>query len=257
MKKNIFKKAGLTDVQSEIYSFLLENGAFKASEIAKKIKRPRGVVYKGLDELILLKLVEKIENSGITRFQADHPGNLEKVLYEKEKNTLRDISEQKNKLEIDKKSLLSAMPDFISMFNLNQSKPGVRYFEGLEGVEFILNDTLTSKTDIYTYIDTKDVHDEITELNDNYVKRRIEKGIMKKIITPENNRALTPMPEGQFTKTKYLSNETPMLKTAMQIYDGKISYQTFTENKMIAVLIEDENIYSFHKILFENLWSNL
>jgi len=257
MKNNILKKAGLTDVQSEIYSFLLENGEFKASEVAKKIKRPRGVVYKGLDELISLKLVEKTEDKGITRFQADHPGNLEKILEEKEKSTIREINDKKNKLALDKKSLTSAMPEFVSMFNLSRSKPGVRFFEGIEGIEYILNDTLTSKSEIYTYADTSDTNDEIIKLNDSYVKQRISQGIAKKIITLESNRPANQPQEDTLTKTKYIKNEIPPFKTAMQIYDGKISYQTLNNNEMIAVLIEDKNIYSFHKNFFEYLWNSL
>ena len=68
MYKTILKNAGLTDVQAEIYEFLLNNSNFKASSISRAINRPRGVIYKGLDELIELGLAEKKDDKDMHMF---------------------------------------------------------------------------------------------------------------------------------------------------------------------------------------------
>ena len=85
MYNNIFSQAGLTQTQAEILEFLLKNGSNKAISISKELKKPRGVVYKSLDELLKLSLVEKIEKSRkIAVFRAAHPSNIEKLFEEKE-----------------------------------------------------------------------------------------------------------------------------------------------------------------------------
>jgi len=63
-KTTLLLKAGLTATQADTFAYLLEFGEQKASIVAKKIQRPRGVAYKALDELLELELVEKIEKSG-------------------------------------------------------------------------------------------------------------------------------------------------------------------------------------------------
>ena len=76
MNEKILYNLGLTKVQAEIFDCLLQNGAQKAVDIAKKTKRPRGVVYKGLEELISLNLaIKKDGQAGITVFAAEHPAN--------------------------------------------------------------------------------------------------------------------------------------------------------------------------------------
>lgn len=257
MHEKILKKAGLTDVQAEVYSFLLENGEFKASEIAKKIKRPRGVVYKGLDDLTLLKLIQKIENKGITRFKADHPGNLERILEAKEKQAIREINDKKNRLETDKKSVLSTLPDLVSVFNLTNEKPGIKFYEGEEGIITVINDTLKSKEVVYTYADIEAINKYIKKINDDYTKKRNELNIQKKILftdTPFSREYLKTY-NPKVTKIGLIKSDK-IFTSIMQIYDNKISYITLTEKNKIGVIIEDKNIYEMHRMIFESMWEN-
>ena len=77
---------GLTKGQSAVLGYLLENKEAKASLIARSIGHPRGVVYKILEELLAMDLVEKREKEGqVARFRAAHPQNIEKILEEREK----------------------------------------------------------------------------------------------------------------------------------------------------------------------------
>ena len=73
----LLKNIGLTPVQSEIMAFLFTTNNEKASTIAKKINRPRGVVYNSLDELLDLELVIKKDSvNRVSTFSAEHPPNL-------------------------------------------------------------------------------------------------------------------------------------------------------------------------------------
>lgn len=249
MNEKILLKLGLTNVQAEIFSCLLQNGKMKASDISKIIKRPRGVVYRGLEELIDFALVLKKESKlGVTLFMAEHPSNLEKVLENKEKE-----------LEKTKKEFNNSLPDFISAYNLVSNKPGIKFYEGEKGIEKSLNDTLKSKTIIYTFADIEAVEKNVKEINDAYSKRREKTNILKKIIIADTtfNRKFLKNFSSEKTEFKFLPKNFYNFSSGMQIYDNKVSYQVIsTENKM-AIIIEDKNIYQMNKLLFEYLWSKI
>lgn len=247
MYKQIFINAGLTQVQAEILDFLIKNGEFKAREIAAKIRRPRGVVYKGLEELVEMGLAERIDKAGqVSRFRPEHPARLEKVFASKEKE-----------LERQKRLFAQTLPEMVSAYNLSLNKPGVRFYEGEEGIKKVLFDTLKSKTEVYTFTDSQAVRENLKEINEEYVKKRERAGIKKKIIAPESARQYFKDYNRELTAVRFLPEDYYPFRSGMQIYDNKISYQTLTPENKIAVLIEDKNIYRLHKLFFEYIWKNL
>ena len=252
MNEKILLSLGLTKVQAEILTCLLENGSKKASDIAKITKRPRGVAYKGLEELIDLDLVIKKDvKQGIALFAAEHPSNLERVLERREKE-----------LEKTKKTFTSSLPDLISTYNLISNKPGVRFYEGEEGLRKVLDDTLTSKTDIYLLLNKEALNqeDEFKEVNDLYKKKREKLGIKKKIIRVGKapfHEVSNALDYEKITDIRYLEKESLPFKTSLQIYDNKISYQVISQEKIISIIIEDKDIYEMNKFVFKHLWESI
>ena len=247
MESNILKKLNLNNNEILVYEELLTSGEQKAVQISKKVPLKRGLLYKTLEDLERKGLIIREDaESKISTFTPIHP-NVLKGLAE---NQLKQAQDAQN-------SLQSELGSLVSMYNLANNKPGVEFYEGFEGIEKVLNDTLTSKTDVYTYSDIYHTGDKSQKINHDYVKKRINAQIHKKIITPSSNKKLFSGPKQEFTEVRFLENDIVPFKTAMQIYDGKVSYQTLNENNVIAVLIEDENIYSLHKGFFEATWENL
>jgi len=247
MYEQIINKLGLTKVQAEILNSLLSDGPDKASNIAKKIKRPRGVAYKGLDELILLKLANKKENSKkITIFAAEHPGHLETIFEQREKELTRE-----------KKEFLINLPELVSAYNTVSDKPCLKFYEEAEGIAKSLEDTLDSKETIYTFADLEAVEKNLKTINQKYIKQRQQKQNRKKIIvadTEYNRKALQGL-DSEFTEYRFLPPEFYNFQSGMQIYDNKVSYQVIEKDKKLAVIIEDKNIYRMNRLLFEYIWS--
>lgn len=252
MNEKTLLSLGLTKVQAEILDCLLQAGPQKASDVAKKTKRPRGVAYKGLEELIDLNLVIKKEGRrGVASFAAEHPANLEKVLEKKEKD-----------LEKTKQAFAASLPDLISAYNLIENKPGVRFYEGEEGVKKVLDDTLSSKTEIYLILNKKalDKEEEFKEINDLYKKKREGLGLKKKIIRvgrPPFHEPSTALNYEKITEIRYLDKTNTLFKSSLQIYDNKISYQVISHEKIISIIIDDKDIYEMHRFIFETLWNDL
>lgn len=252
MHFNELFQLGLTKAQARVLDALIEFGENKASDIAKMVKHPRGVVYKLLEELVEMSLAEKIEKSrGVAVFRPCHPGQLDKLIIDKQ-----------NELNKNKKILEEIMPSLVSTYNLAANKPGIKFFEGEEGFKKILFDTLTSKTDIYLLINEDAVEQEkkFKEINEEYISKRERAGVNKKVIVfgraPFHEKSKGEIYE-KLTQSKYTNRIASPFKASIQIYDNKISYQILDKDKAVGILIEDINVYQMHKEIFEIMWGNI
>lgn len=250
MFQDQLQQFGLTKTQSAALNYLLEFGEAKARDIAKNIHHPRGVVYKSLDELLEMDLIEKNDKERrVSVFSAKHPRNLEKLLEKKE----REISQ-------DKKIFEEVLPSLVSNYNLTLNKPGVKFYEGEEGMEKILDDTLNSKTEILLFINTESMEKEekFQKINEEYKRKRIKKGVKKRILRvgkkPEMTFGTRDDKYEAVTEIRYLEKNSLAFKSDIQIYDGKISHQIIDQGQTVSILVEDKNIYQMNKAWFEMLW---
>ena len=133
----------------------------------------------------------------------------------------------------------------------------MQFFEGMDGIKKILDDSLASKTEIYSYADIESINKYIPDLNREYVAKRERLKIKKRGIvldTPFNREFLSSYHK-KVTETKFIKLSTPPFQTVMQIYDNKISYLTLDVKKIVGAIITDPHIYQMHKSLFEYLWT--
>jgi sugar-specific transcriptional regulator TrmB len=247
MENTILQQLGLDAEQIIVYEYLLKNGKSKAREITKNTPLKRGLVYKVLDELIAMKIVEKDDPEGaVSTFEALHPSALKTLAQSK----VKEAQNAQNYLDSD-------LGTFISMYNLANNKPGIEFYEGLDGIKKVIYDTLTSKTTIYTYADMEQVNKYIKKLNDEYATKRDSLDLQKKVLLVDSDFTHTFLK--QYKKTnldvRFVKN-VPHFTTIMQIYDNKVSYVTLSAEKMIGIIIQDKNIYEMHKALFKNMWDN-
>jgi len=205
------------------------------------------LTYKILEQLIALGLVEKRENLGkVTLFFPTHPGKLRGL-----------IQKQEEELKKAEASLGGIMGRMVSDFNLLSGKPNVQFYEGVEGMKKVLEDSLSAEGEIYSYSDVISVQKYIPDLNTDYMAKRKKFNVKKKILffdSPEARRLLPQIYKPDITEYKFISFATEPPHTVMQVYDKKVSYITLGEKQMIGIIIEDVNIYSLHKYLFLYLW---
>ena len=245
MYEQFLIQAGLTKDQASIYNILIRSGLITAGAISKKTALKRGLAYKVIGQLISLGLVEKKEEKGVVAlFRATHPSNLESLI-EKKKAEIRNAEA----------SLTSTIPALISDFNLNSGKPNVQFFEGMEGIMKVADDSLSSTTEIYSFIDNEAVMKNAPEINTEYVKRRRNEKIHKKMIAVDGAfiRDRVHGFDPETTEVRVIAKNFGF-STVMQIYDGKVSYATFESARRVGVIIEDQEIYKMHKTIFEYVW---
>lgn len=247
MYKDIFTQLGLSGNEAIVYEYLLKNGESPAGVIIKNTPLKRGVVYNALIDLVKNELAtQKIKNK-ILYFAPAHPEKLRQLLEDEE-----------SRLKKAKKTLEANLPSIVSSFNLISGQPGVRVYEGRDGLVKVLNDSLSSKTEILTYADIEGMEKYLGRANDKYVEQRKKSGITKRGIVADTAFAREYLKnyDRAVTEIRLLDAKKYPLFLEMEIYDNKISFMTFSEKKLIGVIMENEEIYRTQKSIFEIVWAN-
>jgi len=249
MYEKLLSSAGLSPNEAAIYEILLTENAQKAGKIALKSPLKRALVYKILDDLVAKGLAVRAEPAGkVAVFGPTHP------------DKLRELAQKRSEeAETARQNIESLIPQLASTFNLAAGKPGVRFFEGEEGIKKVWWDSLQSD-EIYTYLDLESVTKNFAKLNDEYFRERQRRNVPKKAIANDSpaNRKFLQDYDQKITSVRLIKN-FPMdfAHVTMHIYNNKISYTTLDRATPIGVIIEDKLIYQMHKKLFEMNWQNL
>ncbi len=244
MNKDLFLQLGLTSSQAEILDYLYQVKNSKASIIARKIKRSRAIVYKDLEELLKLDVVEKTEKpKEVATFKIKHPSYLKNLLEEKEAL-----------LNKNKDFLRCILPDLIGKYNLISDEPGIKTYEGIEGLKKIYEDILKEKDDLCIFASTFDrVVPELNELIDNQIIKQKKIGIKTRALVDSKDPILNANNSGKNENIELKTLENFSLRTQIILYKNKTAI-TGLKTDLITVLIENDDISQTFRLLFDLLW---
>lgn len=137
MENIILQQLGLSDNQATVYMYLLTNGTQKAGTIAKNVPLKRGLIYKTLDELQELRLVEKSDKAGsVAVFAPLHPSALKSLA----ERRVRDAQNTAHHVD-------SEIGSLVSLYNIANNKPGIEFYEGVEGMKKMYDRLLRDATE--------------------------------------------------------------------------------------------------------------
>jgi sugar-specific transcriptional regulator TrmB len=236
---------GLDSRELEIYQYLLKKGPQKASVIATLMDYKRGITYKLLSQLVEKGLVRENDTTGkVSLFEPLHPKPLEDA-YLKSSEQFR-IMEQ---------VFGGAYGELLSAYNALQGMPGVRFFEGTQGIVRALEDTLSARGDIRMFSDSEKIALYFTEVNREYVKKRHGKQMQKRVICPDTTYNREHDFRDAYTDRRFSSFHI-FDHLTIQIYNSKVLFITLDPIRHIAVLVEDGYISQFFTKLFDEIWEN-
>lgn len=233
---DVLKNLGLNDKEAKVYLANLELGSAPVSDISKKAKINRVTTYDILEKLIHKGFINYMTKNKIKYFDAIKPDTIYKIT--------------KQKTDDFKK----ALPD-LKRLHGETAHPRIRYFEGLNGIKAIYQETLTAKTEILNYANSEEIRTHWPEYDKEYVEKRAEKGIFLKGIAPLDEAGLKVHSEDKkynrnirlIPRNKYgFSNE-------INIYDNKVSIISFNEG-LIGMIIESNEIADTQRVIFKMVW---
>jgi len=237
---------GFDPSEAEIYVILQQNGELDVPAVLQKTNMSRASVYDSLNFLYSKDLIEYRKDGRRAFYKPAHPNQLFGLLEQKKRESA-----------LLNKEMEQSISDLTGMYNLSQNKPGVRFFEGKEGFREALYDSLNAQETIRTFVDLDAVAKYVEDINVEYVKKRQKQEKSKKLLildTPSSRAYLKRQGPDQ-TDARFLPKNMNPFRTGMQIYDNKISYFTLRKDNIMAVIIDDPDIYQMHKSIFDFLWN--
>lgn len=257
MENSPLKQLGLSENQILVYEELLKGGTQKASQIAKKTPLKRGLVYKTLEDLEELGLVVKEdEEDMVSLFSPIHP------------NVLKGLAEQKVKdAQNAEKQLETELGPLLSMYNLANNKPGVEFYEGVDGLKKALNSIINEAEENSEIISFVKVLPNEFEKNtvaafSGFIKKRIKKNVFTRVIAidDKSGRKLKEtdsesLRKTRLTKTKKIPLDFP--GGEIFIYKNKIFSTTIENGIYLTLIIQSDSISQMLSAFFESEWELL
>lgn len=235
----IIQNLGFSDNESKIYLALLELGTAHVSQIASKSEVKRTSCYIILEELTKKGLSTKTQVKGKLHYMAEPPERLATLAQERQEH------------------LRAVMPEFKSLFNLSETKPRIRFYEGNEGYVSICEDSLKRSDDEILFISNLDnLRKVITAEYDQkvYIPARIrdKKNLRMLTFKSPNMEKMRNKDTEEFRSTRFLPDKMKFDAT-MFIYGDTISIIS-SEKELIGLVIDSKPIAAMAKVMFEGTW---
>lgn len=236
------EKLGLEQKEQQIYLTLLQLEKATANQIALKADIKRPTTYDILARLQKEGFVAETTENDKRLFIATPPDKLNELLDEK-----------KRQLDYD-------LPLLLSIYNSKTNRPKVAYYEGLEGIRQLYEDTLATLKEgdeILAFV-TNDTIKYLKDYAVEYVRRRAEKGIFLRGIY-ENTPELAAHLEKNIEELRSAKTVDPgffPLKNEINIYANKVIMITYAPEPY-GVMIESNEIADTQRSIFEMAWNGI
>jgi sugar-specific transcriptional regulator TrmB len=133
-------RLGLTESLAAAYLTLLQNGQLRPPELAELNNETRTNAYSLLDKLVELKLARKVTTDKKTIYEAENPVAFEKF-----------IERQREEMIERERVAKDTLPELMNIYQLNSEKPGIRFYQGKDGITEIYKEQVREGRPI-TYI---------------------------------------------------------------------------------------------------------
>ena len=240
MESEKLSQIGLNEKESKGYLMLLQSGDTLVSEIARRTKINRSLLYTVLSELVEKGIATYILKNNVRYYRAAEPEKILAMLREKE-NVLKQI-----------------MPDLIAMYKPRSKKPIVEILEGKEGIKTILNDVVRIGKEWFAFnipgmgpeilgpaVHAFEKERQKSRITLNVICVRTERGLKRgKEFSRMKNTKVAYMPE---------SYESP---ASNWIYGDRIVIIFWYKEFPFAIRIIDQDLADSYKNHFRALWNS-
>jgi len=233
---------GLKKNEISVYLAILGLGRGTVSEISRKAGINRTTGYHLLDCLVSKELVRISGKEPKQEYVAESPDNILKIPIKR----LEAAKEDTEKAE-------ELVPQLHSIHKVG-NRPQIKFYEGIEGMKRVYEDTLTSTEEIRAYGNYDENYAVLKDYLLEYMRRRAEKKIHVRAIAPDTRFAR----ERKANDTKedreiaLVSPERFSISPEIDVYDNKVVISSWEEK--LGIIIESREIADAMKQIFELAW---
>jgi sugar-specific transcriptional regulator TrmB len=240
---HILEAVGFDSRESQLYLTGLQIGTAPASDYAKATGINRITCYNLLEELVQrgsFTMVRKVRSKWYA------PVAPEYMALEARKSV---------------EALERALPELRSLQGAKYRKPRVRFFEGLEGVRHVYEDTLTAETELLNFANSAAVRKHWPRYDEEYVDERVRRGIHLRGIAPDDSagRKVHGEDRAKFREIRLVPAKDFDFTNEINIYDHKVAICSFDSGlrgdaDMFGVIIESKEVAKTQRQIFEMAW---
>lgn len=235
---------GLNEKEAKVYLASLELGLTTIQNIAKKARVKRSTVYEIVESLIKQNLITVIPKGKKRYFLAAEPAKLAELIKQKQE------------------ALTKMMPELEALSKVSPIKPKIRFYEGVEGIKAVYEDTLKEGKNICGWISLSEIakNKAIGDfLKQSYVRRRAEKKIFASTIAPDSpaSKEFQKRDDKEYRQTKLISKKDYPFTIEINIYGNKVALMSFKSNELMGVIIESKEIAKTMRTIHKFFWDKL
>lgn len=239
----LLKKLGFSAKECRVYIASFKLGPQPASVIARKLKMNRVTIYIILKNFVSRGFAKMIVKGGVQFFSVISPRELA--------NYTETKSEEWKALSNE---FLKNIPKFLQYNQYSQALPKVSFYEGIEGIKEVYNNTLSGGHEILGFLTVERIPKELKDYFKNvYIPKRVKKKIKCRMILSDSRRAqrYTKSDRKYLRKTYILPKKHMPFETEISIY-GKdcVAIIAFTRTDSNAVVIQNKRVYNTCKSIF-------
>ncbi len=228
--------------ETDVYISVLELGKGTVTEISRKAGINRTTGYDILNSLSQKGVVSVSGKEPKQEYAAESPAMITEYLKKKMSETLEHIKKSEE-----------VVPE-LELLYAKKNRPKIRFYEGIEGLENVYEDTLTSTEAIRAYATVDDMHNTLPKYFPEYYKRRAEKGIAIRAIVPKTvvgvERGEKDIEEKR--EIAFVPPEKYYFSPEINIYDNKVMIASWREK--LGIIIESTEIADAMKKIYELAW---
>jgi sugar-specific transcriptional regulator TrmB len=239
------EEAGFSDKEAAVYLATLEVGRGSVMEIAKIAKVERTTTYRILQSFLPIPLVQTFKENKKTRWAALHPRYLVDYV-QKKKNAIHEL-----------------FPELEALYNLNEEKPKLAYFEGEEGLGQLTANIIKEvkvRGELLSFSAPGAASGYYTTKRFlQFAQERAKKQIMSRILIP----TIEGIPDykvGEDWKNwrhvKIVDPEKFPFKASFNIWNNKVAILTVRTHP-IGVVIDSKDISDTLRSIFEMVWRQI
>jgi len=234
---------GLSKEEAKVYLAVLELKTSYVSLIASRAKVKRENCYYILDRLHKRGFVSYYIHKKIKYFSAESP--------KKFVNYFEDKLFEARQI----------IPELMVIHQSALNRPKIHFFDGMEGIKTVFEETLETKEELLGYTDLKAMQSLFPSYLEYYFDKIVETKIKVRLLSPTSNEGL------KFREKYYKSEEAKELveilfinpeefdfKNQILIYENKVAIISLKEEELIGVLLESETVADTQRAIYNLSW---
>jgi len=244
LKQNL-QTLGLSEEEITIYIAALEQGSTTVLELARTTKIPRTTVYLLIDSLTEKGLLSLTAQGKKKLYIPASPEDLISMAEAKHAQLAQTIG-----------SLTDELPQLQALFNMSHQKPKIRYYEGIEEVKKIYEDTLSAEK-IYVQCMSQQAIPLMNGYIEEYMIRMIRRMIHTKEIVSDSEADKKYQQEYTTSRNQIICIPAKFItNTDYFIFGDNVAFITYKDSVPVGVVISDPEIARFEKIRFMMVWES-